>query len=239
MALVLVPGFMADKELWAPLAKELEEFGPIVHADISMDDSIPDMARRAIVEAPERFALIGFSLGGYVAREIARLAPDKVDALVLVATSSRADTTDQARRKALAASLPAHPFKGVSRSSIEASLHPSRACDSDLVSRIRAMGVRLGHDAFVRQSGLIRESDFRRLGEIRCPTLIVAGEQDRIRNLDEALELNIGIRNSTVQIVRESGHMIPMEKPAKLATLVKSFLHKVLRDALASYARSS
>jgi pimeloyl-ACP methyl ester carboxylesterase len=78
MALVFIPGYMADKELWASLEPELEEFGPIVHADIGKDDSIPQMARRVIAEAPERFVLIGFSLGGYVAREIARLVPDKV-----------------------------------------------------------------------------------------------------------------------------------------------------------------
>jgi pimeloyl-ACP methyl ester carboxylesterase len=227
MALVFVPGYMADKELWSSLEAELEEFGPIVHADISRDDSIPQMARRVIAKVPERFVLIGFSLGGYVAREIARLVPQKVNALVLVATSSRGDTADQARRKTSAAGLAAHSFKGLSVSSIQASLHPSRTTDAALISRIRAMGVRLGRDAFLRQSGLVRESDFDRLREIRCPTLIVAGEQDQIRCLDEALELNVGIPRSTLVTIPVSGHMIPMEQPTALAKTIRTWLRGV------------
>jgi hypothetical protein len=67
MALLVVPGFMADKELWASFETEMEEFGPIINADLSLDDRIPSMARRVIAEAPEPLVLIGFSLGGYVA----------------------------------------------------------------------------------------------------------------------------------------------------------------------------
>jgi pimeloyl-ACP methyl ester carboxylesterase len=230
MTLVLSPGFMADRELWAALEPELEEFGPILHADTGKDDSIQAMARRLLVEAPQQFMLIGFSLGGYIAREIARLAPNRVNALVLVATSSRGDTAEQARRKASAAEFPIRAFKGLSRSSIEASLHPSRASDTDLIFQIRAMGVRLGHDAFLRQSCLARESDFNRLSEIRCPTLIVAAEQDKVRSLDEALELNVGIRDSKLEIIRECGHMIPMEQPSALVTLIKPWLRAIKKS---------
>jgi pimeloyl-ACP methyl ester carboxylesterase len=239
VALVLIPGFMADRELWTLLEPKLDEFGPIVHADISKDDSILAMARRVLTDSPkEKFMLIGFSLGGYVAREVARLAPDRANALVLVATSSRGDTAGQARRKASATGIPARPFKGLSRSSIAESLHPSRVADTDLIASIREMGARLGHDTFLRQSRLARESDFKSLGEIRCPTLIVAAEQDRIRSLDEALELNIGIPNSTLEIIRECGHMIPMEQPSALATLIKRWQRDAIKKARALSVRS-
>ena len=228
MPLVLVPGFMTDKAMWTSFEDEMAEFRPIVHADLSIDDSISAMARRAIAEAPPRFVLVGFSLGGYVAREITRLAPDRVRALVLVATSSRADTTQQSQRKAEAARLVSNPFKGLSRSAIEQSLHPARASDPDLIARIRAMGLRLGGDAFQRQSNLARDSDFDRLGEIRCPTLIVAAAEDQVRSLAEADELEVGIPNSTRAIVRDSGHMIPMEQPVILAETIKSWLRKAV-----------
>jgi len=172
--------------------------------------------------------LIGFSLGGYVAPEITRLAPDRVRALVLVATSSRADTTQQSQRKSAAAKLASNSFKGLSRSSIEQSLHPARAFDRDMVARIRAMGVRLGGDAFQRQSNLTRDGDFGRLGEIHCPTLIVAGSEDRVRSLAVADELKVGIPNSTLEIVCDSGHMVPMEQPAILAETIKSWLHNTV-----------
>jgi pimeloyl-ACP methyl ester carboxylesterase len=139
MALVLVPGFMLDKELWTHFEAEMSEYGPVFHADLSLDESIELMAQRVIAEAPARFVLIGFSLGGYVAREIARSVPDRVSALILVATSARADTPLQAQRKAAAAHLSGQTFKGLSRQAIEASLHPSRQADVELIDRIRAM----------------------------------------------------------------------------------------------------
>jgi pimeloyl-ACP methyl ester carboxylesterase len=91
MALVLIPGFMLDGDMWASFEREMEDFHPVYHADLGQDDSIAGMARRVIAQAPDRFILIGFSLGGYVAREVVRQAPESVSALVLVATSARAD----------------------------------------------------------------------------------------------------------------------------------------------------
>ncbi|MGB3487136.1 MAG: alpha/beta hydrolase [Xanthobacteraceae bacterium] len=229
MALVLVPGFMVDKDLWADFEQGMEEFGPIIHADLTQDDSIAAMARRIIADAPLHFVIMGFSMGGYVAREVARLAPDRVRALVLVATSSRGDTTEQIERKAVAINLSSQqPFKGLSGRAIRESLDPARTSDSHLINRIRNMGIRLGSEVFLRQSSLVRESDVERLSGIHCPTLIVAGQNDLIRSLDEARELNDRIPNSTLQVVPLSGHMIPMEQPFPLADLVRLWLIKEL-----------
>jgi pimeloyl-ACP methyl ester carboxylesterase len=84
MALVLM-------EVWASFEQEMEDFRPYFHADLARDDSIRTMAERLNAEAPSHFVPIGFSLGGYVAREAASLAPDAVSALVIVATSARAE----------------------------------------------------------------------------------------------------------------------------------------------------
>jgi len=73
-------------------------------------------------------------------------------------------------------------------------------------------------------------SDIERLSEIKCPTLVIAGENDRIRSLDEARELNDRIPNSTLRIVPQSGHMIPMEQPSELAEIVGSWLHKTIAN---------
>lgn len=227
MALVLVPGFMLDQEMWASLEPEMKDYRPIFHADLGRDDSIRTMAQRLIAEAPSRFVLIGFSLGGYVAREVARLAPDAVSALVLIATSSRADTPEQVQRKAAAAVLAADPFKGMSRLSLRAAVHPDRSTDDDLIGRLQDMGRRLGLETFRRQSALDRHGDADRLSEIACPTLIVAGSDDRLRSLDEANELHAGIAHSTLEVVQHTGHMIPMEQPAALANVVKSWLGKI------------
>lgn len=230
MALVLVPGFMADRDLWADFERQMKDFGPIIHADLGHDDSIAAMARHIVADVPPDSVIVGFSMGGYVAREVARSVPLRVSALILIATSARADTAEQSQRKAAAIRLINQPFKGLSRRAIEESLNPGAAFDGDLVTRIREMGVRLGGDVFRRQSNLVRESDIERLSEIRCPTLVIAGENDRIRSLDEARELNDGIPNSTLRIVPQSGHMIPMEQPSLLGTMVRSWLQEMTVD---------
>jgi pimeloyl-ACP methyl ester carboxylesterase len=228
MDLVLVPGFMTDAVLWDDVVDPFRALGPITYGDVSQDASIADMAQRVLAEAPARFALIGFSMGGYVAREIVRIAPGRVQALVLVATSARADTAAQARRKAAAVeNVGRSGFTGLSRSVVISSLHPDRADDAAMIERIRQMGDRLGGKVFVRQAEQVRESDLGRLGEIRCPTLIVAAAQDALRSLDEARELHEGILGSVLRVVEGSGHMVPIEAPAALAHAVVPWLRTI------------
>ncbi|WP_267425323.1 alpha/beta fold hydrolase [Methylobacterium sp. GC_Met_2] len=225
MNLLLLPGFMTDHDLWSDLADDLARVGPITYGDPSRDATIRDLADRAIAAAPDRFALIGFSMGGYVARAIARSVPDRVRALVLIATSARADTPAQAQRKAAAvAHVRRQGFAGLSRSAILQAVHPARAGDAALIARIRAMGDRLGGAVFLRQAGQIRESDLAQLGHITCPTLVVAAAQDALRSGNEARELRDGIPGATLTVIDGSGHMLPLEAPDALAAAIVPWL---------------
>lgn len=225
MSLVLIPGFMADAGLWDDMAGALSAAGPLVHADLSRDDSIPAMARRLLAQAPERAVLVGFSMGGYVAREAARLAPERVRGLVLVATSSRPDTREQIVAKRIAVErVEAGHFAGLSRAAVAASLHPDRAGDGAMIARIRIMGMRLGRDAFLRQSRLDRVGDGARLSAIACPTLVVAARQDALRGIAESEELRDAIPGARLEIVEGAGHMLPFEAPGALAALVLAWL---------------
>lgn len=225
MNLLLLPGFMTDSDLWFELAGHLAPVGPITHGDLSRDGTIRAMAHRVVAEAPDCFALIGFSMGGYVAREIARIAPDRVRALVVIATSARADTAAQAQRKSAAATHIRHAgFNGLSRAAILKSVHPDRAGDAALIARIRTMGDRLGGAVFLRQAGQARESDHDRLDQIACPTLVVAAAQDGLRSLEEARELRDGIPGATLTVIDGSGHMLPLERPDALAAAVVPWL---------------
>lgn len=225
MSLVLIPGYMADAGLWDDMAGALAPAGPIRHASLARDETVPAMAHRLLAEAPERFVLVGFSMGGYVAREAARRAPERVRGLVLVATSSRSDTPALAASKRLAVErVGAGTFGGLSRAAVAASLHPDRAGDAGLIERIRAMGLRLGRDAFLRQSRLDRIGDGDRLSDIACPTLVVAARQDRLRSVAEAEELRDGIPGASLAVVEGAGHMLPFEAPEALAALILGWL---------------
>lgn len=229
---VLAPGYMLDADLWTEFAAGLAAVGEprfdIRYADLTRDTTIEAMAARLLAEAPETFVLIGFSMGGYVAREAVRMAPRRVAALVLIATSSEGDSAIQrARKEAMGGAFDPANFKGLSRSAVASSVAPAHE-GGPLVDRIQAMGDRLGGHVFQRQSALVRTGDADRLGEIACPTLIVAGAEDRLRRPEEAQALHAGIAGSTLATIPGSGHMIPLEAPDALLGIVTPWLRGVL-----------
>lgn len=228
MSILLVPGYMADETLWDDVLQPLGKFGPVTHADLRHDSSIEAMASRALADAPSHFILVGFSMGGYVAREIARLAPERVRALVLIATSTRADTPSLRQSRGTVGKAAASvSFSGLSKTAIATSLHPKEAANEALIERVRAMGVRLGGEVFRRQSAIVRTSDRERLHEIRCPTLVVAAGQDRLRSREEAEEMHAGIPGAEFALIEDSGHMLPIEAPQALLAVIEPWLDKV------------
>ncbi|WP_020654871.1 alpha/beta fold hydrolase [Massilia niastensis] len=230
MSILLVPGYMLDETLWDDVSDRLAPYGPLVHADLRHDSTIDAMARRALDSAPPSFVLIGFSMGGYVAREILRQAPERVRALVLIATSTRADSPAQRQRKGvIAKAAPSVSFSGLSRTAIATSLHPKEGNNEALIDKVRAMGVRLGGDTFRRQSVLERAGDLELLHQIRCPTLVIAAAQDRLRSLDESEEMHAAIPGARLVVIEDSGHMIPLEAPERLAGVILPWLDGVLR----------
>jgi pimeloyl-ACP methyl ester carboxylesterase len=148
-----------------------------------------------------------------------------VRALVLIATSTRPDTPAVRQRKgAIGSAAPSIAFSGLSRIAVATSLHPKDRDNEALIERVRAMGTRLGGEVFRRQSMLERPADLDRLDAIRCPTLVVAAAQDQLRSLEEARELQAGIPGATLAIIEDTGHMIPIEAPDRLAGVIVPWL---------------
>src|SRR5689334_19781281 len=81
--LLLLPGLMCDKRIWAP---QLAAFPGAISAAYGGADSLPEMARRALAMAPERFSLVGHSMGGRVALEVFRQAPERVERIAIFST---------------------------------------------------------------------------------------------------------------------------------------------------------
>ena len=126
--LILLPGLLCDAALWRHQIEYLKDIVTISVADLTVDDSIFAMAERVLANAPARFALAGLSMGGYVAQEIMRMAPERVERLALVDTNARADREDQAKaRRDLIALAEIGTFKGVTpRLAATNLVHPSR-----------------------------------------------------------------------------------------------------------------
>jgi pimeloyl-ACP methyl ester carboxylesterase len=220
MNIVVTPGFMLDADLWTDTHVALEEIGPVLCADFSEGTSIEAFAEKLLEDAlPGPFLLIGFSMGGYVARQALRRAPDRVAALVMCGTSARGDGALQARRQASAGAKSAKAFTGLSRNAILRAFATDDA-DPGLVERVRQMGDELGGEVFMRQSNLHRAGDLELLDQIRCPTLVIAGENDRLRSIVESEELRDGIPGATMTVMQGVGHMMPMEAPDALSRII-------------------
>lgn len=92
--LVLIPGLLCDATLWAYQSEHLADIADCMVADITGADSVDELADSVLAAAPEKFALAGLSMGGYVVQAIMRRAPKRVTRLALVDTSARADTAE-------------------------------------------------------------------------------------------------------------------------------------------------
>lgn len=223
--LVLLPGMMCDHRLWAAVAGPLGPHAALHYGDLSGDDSIAAMAASVLAAAPQRFHLGGFSMGGYVAREIVAQAPDRVLSLILMNSSAAGSTPDDmARRRDMARLVAERPFNGLTQANLKKSVHPARAGDTSLLGHIQTMARELGKDVFMRQLVLERADGRPTLGDIACPTLVIACADDLLRTVDESRVLADGIPGARLEVIADCGHMTPMECPDDLNALLIEWL---------------
>jgi pimeloyl-ACP methyl ester carboxylesterase len=226
--MVFLPGLLCDAQLWQP---QVVGLGPSIEpwvADLRRDDSIAGMARRALAEAPfPKFALAGLSMGGYVAQEILRQAPERVERLALLDTQARPETPEaREKRLALMALAEKGQLMGVTDRLLPLLVHGSRLADAPLVGLVKDMASKVGKDAFLRQQKAIMDRPDSRdtLWKIRCPTLVLCGEQDLLTPRDRHEEIAAAIRGSTLVVLPGCGHLSTLEKPLEVNRALSAWL---------------
>lgn len=221
---VLIPGFMLDETLWDDCTAHFPQRRRVVPVNLTQGTTLQEIAANIVRTLPDRFVLVGFSLGGYVARAIYEAFPERTTAMILIATSLQEDSAEQKMtRMAASGAISARNFTGLSTAAIRKSLHNSRASDSALIEKVRAMGKRLGADVFRNQAALNRER--LTIKPVACPVYVIAAKQDRLRSSAEA-EALAALTGARVDYVEDCGHLIPIEKPEELARLVSRWLIK-------------
>ena len=216
LPIVLVPGLNCSARLYAEQIPALWRFGPVRWLYHTRDASIPAIARRILAAAPPFFALIGLSMGGYIAFEIMRQAPQRVARLALLDTGARPETAEQtARRQSPMAMARAGKLIEAADESFVFFVHPNRHCDVALREVVRAMAEETGADAFLRQQQAIMARPDSRpgLAAIACPTLMLVGEQDRGTPPELAREIAGAIAGARLVIVPDCGHLSTIERP--------------------------
>jgi pimeloyl-ACP methyl ester carboxylesterase len=226
LPLLLLPGLLCDERLWRDPAAALADVADIHHADLTRDDSVAGMATRVLASAPSVFAMAALSMGGYVAFEILRQAPQRVARLALLDTSARLDPPKRMLvRQAGLALAEAGRFAGVTRKLLPQLVHESRV-DGEVGEDVMAMAQRVGLEAFLRQQRAIiaRPDSESLLPRIAVPTLLGVGEDDRMTLPEETRLMHERIPGARLHVFARCGHLPPMEVPQETATVLRDWL---------------
>ena len=216
LAVVLVPGLNCSARLYGSQVPALWRFGPVQVADHTRDDTMAAIAARILAAAPPRFALVGLSMGGYIALTVIRQAPERVQKLALLDTSARPETPEQTeRRKPQIALAQGGRFAEVSALQFPVFVHRNRHGDEALERRVRTMAEETGAQAFLRQQNAIMTRPDARpvLASIECPALVLVGDGDELTPPVLSEEIAAGITGSRLVVVPDCGHLSTMEQP--------------------------
>ncbi|MBN9073561.1 MAG: alpha/beta fold hydrolase [Rhizobiales bacterium] len=224
---LFLPGLLCDAALWASQIEGLRDIADIRVADLTLDDSIAAMARRAAAAAGDgRFVIVALSMGGYVAFDLLRAVSDRIAGVALLDTAATPDTPERAaERRAGIASLAAGRFAGVTSRLLPKLVHRDRV-NGPVGAAVRAMALRVGGEAYLRQQrAILGRPDSRPvLKEVRAPTLVAVGAQDLLTPPAEAQVIRDGIAGSRYHVFSGCGHLPPLELPGETTALLRDWL---------------
>ena len=225
--LVLLPGLLNTRHLFKHQIADLADLVDVVVPELFHYDSIGAMAQATLDAAPGRFALGGFSMGGYVCFEILRQQAECVERLALMDTQAVPDTPEaSARRRGFIEQSKIGRFHGVQPSLLPQIVHRARLEDQAVVQPILDMSKEVGAKGFINeQTAMIARPDSRHmLADIDVPTVVIVGRQDLATPLPRSQEMAADIANARLVIIEECGHMSPLEKPAEVSTALRRWL---------------
>ncbi len=209
--LMLLPAMGCDGQLWARQIVDLAGLAQVEFGDLSQDDTLSAMAARVLASAPPRFAVAGVSLGGYVAMEIVRQAPERVTRIALFGTRG---------------SMDGRPRTVAGQGMLATAPHADPHLSANVSGPAQAMADRVGPVVFERQQrALLARPDISdAIAAIAVPTLVAVGDRDRICTPDDALALSLRIAGARFHLLRGCGHLAPMERPGEVTAVLRQWL---------------
>ncbi|MCK6451281.1 MAG: alpha/beta hydrolase [Alphaproteobacteria bacterium] len=225
--LLLVPGHLTDAAMWAHQTRHLADIADMTVADVPDSRSMAAMAKAILAKAPARFALAGLSMGGYIAFEIMRQAPARVERLALLDTMAAGNNAAQIERRIKFMDMIRNGrFEDVLAEFTPLLVHPARVQDKVLMDEIGRMARRVGAQAALdQQQAMLDRPDSRPdLARIACPTLVLCGRQDALTPLAAHEEMAAGIKGAKLVVIEDCGHMSTMEKPEAATAVMRYWL---------------
>lgn len=231
--LVFIPGLMCDHAVWEPLLPWLDSTRPWVTADHGDADSLTTMARQVLERTDGPLALAGHSMGGRVALEVLRLAPERVTRVALLDTgylpraAGPAGDAEAAKRHALLHTAQTQGVRAMAVQWVQGMVHPDRLADADFIESIVAMFARRSATTFEHQIRALLErpdaSDV--LASIRVPARVICGAQDAWSPPDQHRAMVALMPAGTpLDLIAHSGHMSTLEQPEAVARVLLDWL---------------
>jgi pimeloyl-ACP methyl ester carboxylesterase len=231
-ALVLLPGFLCDQSYWQDQIDALSDVAACSCAEYGMLDSLPAMAESVLRGAPKRFSLAGHSMGGRIALEVFRKAPERVKRLALFNTGATPRAAgavgeeEERGRRRLPEIAQSQGMRAMALEWIPDKLAPARRSDAVLTEAIVRMFERKTPQIFEAQMNALlgRPDAIPLLGRVSCPTLVLTGQEDGWSTPAAHQQIAAAIPNSRLVLVPGSGHMSTMERPAEVSEAMRSWL---------------
>jgi pimeloyl-ACP methyl ester carboxylesterase len=225
--LVLIPGMMCDARLFGPQIDALSSDWPILLAPIAAHDNIAALARDILTWAPGRFALAGLSMGGIVAMEMLRQAPDRIERLALLDTNPLAETDEaKDRREPQIIRVRNGQLRGVMRDEMKPNYLADGPNRGEILDLCMVMAETLGPDVFVRQSRALQsrrdQSDV--LQAYSGRSLILCGREDALCPVERHDLMHSLLANATLQVIENAGHLPTLEQPEATTTAMINWL---------------
>lgn len=225
--LLFLPGLACDARIYEPQLAAIPDSRAV--NGYGMADTIQEMARIALDQAPDSFNLFGHSMGGRVALEVYRAAPERVRRLALVSTGIHpVREGEPEKRRALQAVGWEHGFDKLVDQWLPPMVAEANRADPAIYPPLRQMSIEAGQEVFDAQiHALVNRPEVDSLlPQIACPTLVMTGELDGWAGPEQHRTIAEAIPNSELVIVPGAGHMIQLEAPDAVNAAIARWLER-------------
>lgn len=212
----LIPGFACTDAVFQHTAAILWPYGPVTIANPAKGTTISDVAKALLEQAPPQFGLLGFSMGGYIALEMARQAPHRVTRLCMLSSMARPDSeTERSDRQQKIDDVKSQPFDVSLAKYFPASSPDDRGRDAEFRVLHGQMAAQIGRETYIRHFEMIRDRPDSRpsLQAMTMPVAIIVGDRDRVCTPEDGHEMAALFPNATIHLIADAGHFALMEQP--------------------------
>lgn len=230
--LALIPGLVSDRIVWESLANATAGKFAVHHADVTTQASITEMAESVLASVDGPIIAVGHSMGGRVAMEMARIAPDRIKGLVLANTGHHPKREGEEVKRQAMVDLVNQDINRLADNWLPGMLDPARVSDEKLTGELMAMVRRVGPEAHERQIWALvgRPNASAYLKDISCPVLLVTARQDAWSPIAQHEEIAAAVADPELVTIENAGHFAPVERPDETTAAIMEWLTRRFGD---------